>query len=229
MTIRDRDRDRDRGRERDLKLLRLAYDHGFFLSRHAERYFANYSNTRRRLSVLTEAGLIVQKLSPIWAREKLVLLTSLGRALAETKLDYRIRNPVRIRPGRLLHDAELIRTRQRLDELWQGQFVPEAMLPLAQDLPDGAYVFPSGRTFYVELENTHKAKERFIGRLRRMSGATAVLYIATSAEVERSIRRRLEAIPEAPAGVLTLSELEQAQPKLWSHQNQLSLFHRRDF
>jgi DNA-binding MarR family transcriptional regulator len=215
--------------DRDLKVLRLAYDHGFLLSRHAEKYFTSYSITRRRISILEYAGLIIQKQSPIWARERLIVLTRIGRVVAETKLTYRILHPVKIRPGRLLHDAELIRARLRLDELWQGRFVPEALLPPAQDVPDCAYAFDSGRKFYVELENTHKAKDRFIGRLRRMGDATAVLYIATTAEVERSIRRRLELIPEAPAGVLLLEELERPAPKLWSHRNQLSLFHRRDF
>lgn len=216
-------------RDRDLRVLRLAYDHGFVLSRHAELYFANYSNTRRRLSILEATGLISQKPSPIWAKEKLIVLTHVGRMVAETKLAYRIKYPVRIRPGRLLHDAALIQARQRLDKLWHGRFIPEALLPHDQDLPDGAYVFDSGRKFYLELENTVKGSDRFIGRLRRLTDATAVLYVATSTEVERSVRKRLSAVPEAPAGVLLLEELAQENPMLWSYGNKLSLFHRKDF
>lgn len=216
-------------RSRDLVLLKLAYDHGFILTEHAVKYFNDYRNTRRRIFQLLKAGYFSEQPSEVWFRTKLLILTAKGRAAAETHLAYRIDRPHKLRLNRLAHDSHLIHARQRLDELWEGNFICENRLASRVEIPDGVYSFESGRRFYVELENNHKAKKRFLTRLQGFEGVTAVLYIATNDAVERSIKRTLAEMPTAPAALIQLGELRKPTPTLWSAADHISLFHRKDF
>lgn len=215
---------------RDLFLLRLIYDHGFILAEHAAKLFPSYGDALRRVGKLKAAGLLFSEASIVMRRVKILRLTAKGRAAAEAYLPYRLGKLRPLHQTKLLHDSFVITVRLRLSALWHGEWTPEALLPRSQDIPDGVFTFPSGKNVFIEVENSHKAQQRFLSRLYGFSGQVLVLYVATWPEVERSIRKTLSmAAGSPPAALVSLSSLQSQNPDIWSPGQKLSLFHVKEF
>lgn len=213
--------------ERDKKILRLAYDHGFVERKHIRCFFPDEPETSRRIHEYVGHGYL--KVAPCPARNEVIfLITRKGVDIVEQGVPYYL--PYRpISHTKVLHDSFVIMTRIRLEQLWIGHWIPERLLPRTEEIPDGIFQFPSGKKVYVELENSHKEKARFLYRLQEFSGQILILYITTKPEVYRSIRRTTDVLNLPPMALISLDSLLSPTPQIWSPTNKLSIFHQKEF
>ena len=217
--------------KRDKKILTLIYEHSFLLRAHIRRLFPNDAETRRRIIELKNNHYIREVPSPIACSGQVIRLTQHGIRFVEEYYPTRIEQIRHLSPTKHQHDSHVIHVRLRLEELWNGNWIAENLLPRArEEIPDGIFVFPSGKRIFIELENSLKSRKRFLDRLYVFKEKILVLYIASSPTLERSLKRYLksaESLP--PLALIKLSSLLDSTPAVWSPNNNLSLFHTKEF
>jgi hypothetical protein len=107
-----------------------------------------------------------------------------------------------------------------LQRLWDGHFIPERLIKDhgIDTIPDGLFVFPSGRAIAIEVENSDKGPSRFIRLAERWMDAPSstvifVLYVASQKNISRSLERYLPRLPEnPPMGVVDLDQILTVAP-----------------
>ena len=219
---------------RDRKILGLIYDHGFVLQRHVLRLFPNYTETRRRINELKRAGWLSEELSHVTYGKEL-RLTKKGRLVAEADSPYRFPQIKFLNPHYYFHDSFVISTRMRLEELWNGTWIPEKSYRGHQkEVPDGIFLFPSGKKIYVEVENSMKSRARFLAKHSRYNdhAALLILYVTTQKIVLNGIKSFIKRNnnPMAPYAVISLEELMNEAPVGWCKERELlKLFAKREF
>jgi hypothetical protein len=152
---------------RDVEVLRWVGRHGVVSTEQVAGRFwpagAASRTVRRRLSALSEAGLL-RASRPGWRRQsKLWLVTPSGLRLAEVAL-----RPARLVGWRLSHDLALVDLSEALLTECGGSWLTERELMVGgwrtslklRRLPDGLLVRADGRRFAVELEASRKDAER---------------------------------------------------------------------
>jgi hypothetical protein len=164
----------------------------------------------------------------------LVQLAQAGRSVVEERTEIRIPQSRKPDLATLAHDAAVTLVRLRLEEVWDGQWISEALLKSQEfsQIPDGVWVFPNGNRVAIEVENTPKGPTRFHAIQERWRGVNIrlVLAVATSEGMAQHVRRYLETGPaDLPFGLVRINELEEGMPKIWTRAGELDLLTRRSF
>ncbi len=223
---------------RDRKILKLCYEQQFILTEQVKRYFANdsYKECRRRIDELKQAGYLKNEITPILGKTEILRLTRIGRELAKEGTPFHVTELKKLRLVTLTHDAVVTEARLRLEAIWSlATFVPERAIKKNQfrQIPDGLFLFPSGNSIALEIENSDKGKTRFIKILKRWSDVPKVvfvLFIATHPILFESIKKWLPEGPkDQPMGVVLWEHLKIGTPLVWTKLGQVPLFEKREF
>ncbi len=217
---------------RDQGILDTCYEQNFLMIDQIRRYFFKGLSARRarqRLKILVNHGLIRREYG--MDSDRFVRLTSSGVKRAEQGRGILIPQRKKLDANTFHHDACVTAVRLRLNELWLGKWLPEALLKSESfpHIPDGVWIFPSGKQIAIEVENSPKGPDRFhkIQARWRNSSALLVLYVTTSNEMHRIVKSYLETGPQdLPFGLVTLDDLEAGKPPVWSVMGELDLFDR---
>ncbi len=232
-----RDRERVQLQKRDREIMRLCYEQQFLLSEQVLRFFfykVGVRNGFQRLQELSQFGLIRWLKEPMLDKKRLIRLTRKGlRAITE---DIIIEVPHVRKPDvrTLRHDSIVTSVRLRLQELWTGSWIPERVIKKEDfpRIPDGLFIFPSGKKVAVEVENTPKSRARFLSILEdwRKIDVKLVLYVATAPYMFGIIQRLL---PDGPRGVpfalVLWEDLKNGTPAVWSVGGAVDIFSRKEY
>lgn len=235
--LRERDRERVQLQKRDREIMRLCYEQQFLLSDQIQRFFyegKNLCNGFVRIKELERFGLVRRLVQPTLDGKKLIRLTPKGlRTISE---DIIIEVPHVRKPDirTLRHDAIVTSVRLRLQELWTGSWIPERVIKKEDfpRIPDGLFIFPSGKKVAVEIENTPKSHARFLSILEdwRKIDVKLILYVATAPYMFGIIQRIL---PDGPRGVpfalVLWDDLKNGAPVVWSVDGKVDIFSRKEY
>jgi hypothetical protein len=163
-----------------------------------------------------------------------VKLTPAGTGRVEAATAVRISQGQKTDNNTLIHDACVTATRLRLEELWDGHWIPEALLKSEEfpQIPDGLWIFPNGNRVAIEVERSKKDFDRFHKLQERWRAVEIrlVLYVTVGEAAARRVRRYVETGPkDLPFGVIKLEELEMGTPRVWTCLRELELLTRRTF
>lgn len=224
-------------RERDHLIQRLCYEQQFLtFDQICGHFFAGVgSSTSRRLKDLKCAGLIREVRVPGYTTHRLYRVTSRGANLVTQVSQIRVPQARRITPSTLYHDTIVTEVRLRLASFWNARWIPERLLKTAEypQVPDGLAVFESGNRVAIEVENSIKHGKRYRDIWERWRGGKVlfVLYVATTASVERSLRVYLR--KHAPDGVrlalVSWEKLRLERPMFWTTKGEFDLLSKSEF
>ena len=221
---------------RDKQILKVCYEQQFISSRQVQDHFFEGSqpNASRRMTVLTEAGLLRGIPEAHGALGKLFQLTGRGVQTARELVAVSIPQRRRFSVATMPHDLLVTDVRLRLVHFWGGAWIPERAIRADEyeQIPDGLILFPSGNKIAVEVENSIKSKRRYQKILPRWVGSNTliVLYVTTSpAHTARMRKILLEAPKQAAFGLLEWEALRTGQPLVWTPRGEVDLLARRDF
>jgi hypothetical protein len=221
--------------ERDRLLMTVIYEQHFVETDQIARFFFREATRRRalqRIQVLEKAG-ILRREEHFYQRGRSILrLTQHGTAVVEQNRAALIPQRTKLDVRTLVHDGLVTATRLRLQELWDGVWIPESLIKAEEfpHIPDGILVFPNRRQVAVEVENTPKGPERFREIQERWRRATVrlVLCVVPDATMLRIVRRYLESGPQdLPFGLVHWEALKDGVPLVWTVMGELDLFSRR--
>jgi hypothetical protein len=231
--------------DRDRELLKLILEQQFVTSEHVHTFFGDVKHTtvRRRLRAIAEMRFIEEEIYPEVGQKRVIRLTARGLVEALQQRGRYLSYKRDLSPMTLNHDILVTSLRLMLTEVWEGSFVPERAIKDhgLELIPDGLWVFPSGRFFALELENSDKGPKRFLRLTERWQKLSApnllgVLYFASSGFVLRSLQRSFERIPASPPmGLIDYQALAEsrrqtsAPPSALTQKGALEIFKRRAF
>jgi hypothetical protein len=221
--------------DRDRSMMEKIQDHRFLLSEQIYQYIfkgTNERTARARLEKLETAGLIRREFSIVFRSQRIIRLTQRGEALVNAQRSPGLRITKRFDTRTLEHDSIVSSVRFRVEEHWQGVWIPEAALKAEAfpQIPDGVFVFPNETQVAIEVENSPKGPARFhqIQERWRSVPVALILYVATSPEMMASVRSYLKSGPQdLPFGLVLWSELKVGTPKVWTVAGELDLFNLR--
>lgn len=217
--------------KRDLRILKLCYEQQFLLVSHIRDYLfeGNYVEAKRRVRELMAAGLLEEN-SLKHRRAKLIQLTPTGKRFASEQSSVEA-GFTKIDPALVEHDSIVTEVRLRLETKWKALWIPERALRSMNpdEVPDGLFLFESGKKAAIEVENSLKGRSRFVERLQRWNRAShcphLVLYVATTEDIYMHLQHWLDGSPRTPLFCLVrLSQLMQPEPEVWSPIGELDLF-----
>jgi len=226
--------------ERDRGLLRCCYEQQFLLMEQVARYFfggGNRSASYRRIKKLESGGLLRRERHSVLGGREIIRLTRQGIELAQTLSPALVPQLGKVPLATLAHDALVASVRLRLEELWTGTWVSErALKPESfEQVPDGLFIFPSGKKVAVEVETSPKGKARLMDHLaswaRKQNGERLflVLYITPDPGIERLLRRCIEeSASQVPIAVVSWPELDTNMPLAWTVKGEIDLFSRKE-
>jgi hypothetical protein len=223
--------------KRDREIMRVCYEQQFLLSDQIQRFFYNGKNQCNgfvRVKELERFGLVRRLVQPTLDGKNLIRLTPKGlRTIAE---DLVIEVPQVNKPDirTLRHDVIVTSVRLRLQELWTGSWIPERVIKQEDfpRIPDGLFIFPSGKKVAVEVENTPKSRARFLSILEdwRKVDVKLVLYVATAPYLFNIIQRLL---PDGPRGVpfalVLWDDLKNGATRVSSVAGMVDIFSRKEY
>ncbi len=224
--------------ERDRGILRLCYEQTFLLREHVECFFGDASGRRinQRLKVLEDGGFLTRSYFPELGPKAVIRLSKRGESVALQSGARNTRQPARLNPKTLAHDAIVTTCRQKILRHWNAEFIPERAIKTRDfpEIPDGIFFFRSGRGIALEVENSDKGRTRFLRLLERWKGAPSivfVLFVATTDRLFETLSRYLSSGPEdQPMGVVRFSELISAgDVRVRTKRGPVALFDRREF
>ncbi len=223
--------------KRDYDILQCCYEQKFLLLGHVERFFFTgcaTQNARQRVLELEKSGLLRIQTSPVFGRKKILRLTQDGKGLSLSQTDHKLPYLKTLDTKTLSHDAFVTTVRLRLSELWDGIWIPELALKGHEyaDIPDGVFLFNSGKKVLVEIENSLKGKSRYRELFLKLEKLKIFfcLYVATEDYVFNSLKRLIEVYPKnIPLGLISLKHLETKSPIVFTKKGDVNLFSRRSF
>jgi len=234
--------------ERDKKILKICYEQKCLSSEQVlEGIFrgVHRSEGYRRIQELEQAGFL-KRIRPLgFGKQTVIQLTALGEGLARAESPYDVPRLRRLNLNTLVHDLLVNRVRMRLEELWDGQWVPEVELKRTrssafepQQIPDGIFVWPSAKAIAIEVENSLKTLDRYRQIIRaydKDDEIICLLYVAATDAIYRGLKAHIQATAsrhslETPVVLASLTELLTCPPPgVWSPRGQLALLQRRSF
>lgn len=226
--------------ERDRELLKCCYEQQFLMMEQVGRYYfkgGNRSAAYRRVQLLERAGFLRRECHAVLGGKAIIRLTKAGAELARTMSPADVSQVTTLPMATLTHDALVTSVRLRLQEFWTGTWLPEKALRREEfeQVPDGVFVFSSGKKVAVEVENSPKGKSRLMEHLgswaRHSPGKRVffVLYIATGSGIESLLRRSIkDCSSQAPIAVVSWPELESQKPPIWTAKGEIDLFTREE-
>ena len=215
--------------KRDLRILKLCYEQQFLLVRHIQEflYEDNYVEAKRRVRELKAAGLLEE--NPLkHRRAKLIQLTATGKRFAAEQSSVEA-GFTKIDPALVEHDSIVTDVRLRLEQLWKGIWIPERAIRAMnqEEVPDGLFIFESGKKAAIEVENSLKGRTRFLERLARWRPEQAhlILYVATTEDIFLHLQHWMEGPGREPLPCLMrYTQLRIPDPEIWSPIGELDLF-----
>lgn len=223
--------------QRDRQILRCCYEQQFLLFEHVERFFyqpGNERDARRRIAKLAVDGFVLKQQVATLGGRQLIRLTPKGISVAREFETLEVPEPGKVDLRTLTHDALLTSVRLRLQQLWDGVWIPERALKAEEypRIPDGLMVFPSGRKIAIELENSAKGRTRFLGIIDSWRGTEIlmVLYVAIGEPLRTFLQKTLNGHP-APVviGVIEWDQLRTGTPSVWTTKGPANILTRRTF
>ena len=223
--------------ERGREILRRCYEQQFLLMDHVERFFfasVAAQNARLRIKQMEQAGLLKMIVPKKIGERKIVRLTRAGVAIAKQFHPFEIPQARRIDFDTFDHDAIVTSVALRLQELWDGVWVPERALKMEDyaQVPDGVFVFDSGNKVAIEVENSLKGRTRFLTILDRWRHVPLrlILYVTTDPRIHKSLKEYIANGPGGvPFGLVEWSGLRDGKPTAWCPKGELDIFKRRSF
>jgi len=180
---------------------------------------------RERLLELESAGYLKR------VKHEILGATPLIRPTAKAQKLFDLKNRSTLDWNRVAHDALVTSVRLRLTELWDGTWVPESRLKgkSFKRIPDGLFVFSTGRQVAIEVEHTPKSYRRYeqIFSYWEETPVAFVLYVAATASITTTLKRAAEQSPNAPILIIEWAKLEHGAPSVWSRGGPASIFDRR--
>ena len=222
---------------RDLEILRLCYEQQFLLSQQIESYFFETKtpqNARRRLRELEAAGLIIRSTLQLSTQKALIRLSAKGLKFIEGSHPFLVPQVKKVDLRTFHHDAHVTEVRLRLLQFWEGIWIPERALKSEDfpQIPDGVIELTSGKRVAVEVENSVKGIKRFHRNLERWLKVEVnlILFVPTSSSLEALVHKYLSSFRSSiPAGCVTVSQLKERSPLIWTREGNLSLLSRRNW
>jgi len=223
---------------RDKRILLLCYQQQFLLTEHVLHLFENgsYREARRRLRELIREGFLYEESNAVLGRKPIIRLTILGAKIAAADCVEPIPQQRILKTVELTHDAIITSVRIRLERVWEeGRFVPERAIKKSQyrQIPDGLFMFPSGKGIAIEVENSDKGRSRVLRLLDRWSDIRhiiLILYVATSDSLFESFKKYLASAPKGqPVGLVHWRDLQAGTPMVWTPRGEMPLLERRTF
>jgi hypothetical protein len=210
--------------KRDALILRLAYDQQFLTTKQVLRFCfpgVHHSEGYRRLKELERSGFIKRIPSITAGTGDYIRVTQKGEEIASGDVIFPVPQLRRLNLYLIQHDILVTEARMRLQAIWQNtEWVAEQHLrqkwkpdePWKEPLiPDGVLISTSaGLAIAVELENTPKAKSRYLKLLDKWNCTNKVnwpLYITTSVHIMTTIRQCMRETNECRAKVMLYDDL----------------------
>ncbi len=222
---------------RDRTILRLCYEQQFLLIEQIQRFLflgTDRQNSVRRCQQLERFGYIRSIVEPTLDGKRLIRLTDLGRRIIEKDLVIEVPQVNKPDVRTLHHDAAVTTVRLRLQELWTGSWLPERAIK-RQDfpqIPDGLFIFPSGKKVAVEVENSIKGRSRLLALLERWRRVDVklVLYVATVDNIFSHLKRCLADGPRTvPLSLIHYQRLLASDPSVWTPDKEVEVFARKEY
>ncbi|MCC7441300.1 MAG: replication-relaxation family protein [Bdellovibrionales bacterium] len=219
-------------------MLRVCHEQQFLTREHVRAFFPENSSgreARRRVGELERAGLLRRIPCPVQEGTFLVRTTAQGRAFAVNEGSPHIRPISTLAAATLLHDALVTSVRLRLRHLWSARFIPERAMKEGDypTIPDGVFVFASGKAVALEVENSDKGVSRFrrlAARWNDVAAIDAILYVTRDEELKTKLQYYLKgASTTKPLGVLAWPALRVGRPKVWTLRGEFPWLDRREF
>jgi hypothetical protein len=223
--------------KRDREILKLCYEQQFILSEQVRRFFfagTNKATGLLRLKELEQAGLIRRLTRPTLNGKRLIRLTRLGLRMIQKDIVIDVPQVHIPDVATLEHDAFVTSTRLRLLELWTGSWLPERAIKREEfpRVPDGLFIFPSGTKAAIEVENSLKAKSRFMRLLEdwRHIDVKLVLFVVTTPHLLSNIQRFLLEGPRGvPFSLIQWETLMGEKPRVWTPSGMVDVFSRKEY
>jgi hypothetical protein len=222
---------------RDEQILRTCYEQQFLLTEQIHRYFFGGRrawSAYERISELEAAGLVKREKVITLNGKKLIRLTRAGLRIVQAQHPIEVPQAKSLDSATIRHDAIVTAVSLRLRQFWNAVWIPERALKSDEypRIPDGVFVFDSGKKIAVEVENSPKFQRRFLAILEswRKVDVLLVLYVSTTPQIYRLIQSYLPNAPKTiPFGLIEWSALETGEPPFWSIRGELDLLKRREF
>ncbi|MEK6705769.1 MAG: hypothetical protein AABZ06_08270 [Bdellovibrionota bacterium] len=223
--------------ERDKKILKICYEQQFLLSEQVHRYFFKDRKPqamRHRLLMLERAGYIKRKPESTLDGKRLIRITRTGLRAITERIVIPVSQVNKPDVRTLRHDTVVTSVRLRLSEIWTGHWLPERVIK-AEDfpqIPDGIFIFPSGKKVAIEVENTPKPRARFFEIMERWRKVDVklILYVATTQNIFRIIQRMLPDGPQrVPFSLILWEDLKNGTPPVWSPGGTVNIFSRKEY
>ena len=222
--------------ERDKKIMQCCHEQGFLGTDLVEQYFFQSMDrrARERILELERAGFIQRAAAAVLKGRRIIRLTRRGHDIVRETDPFNLPMARRLDLSTLAHDHFVSSVRLRLQELWSGTWIPERALKSDEfiRIPDGVFLFPSGRKIAVELENSAKHRPRFLKLLQGWlrGDITMVLFVVTSAPLFALLKKYLADGPkDFPFALVEWEQLKAGTPKAWSIRGEINLFERSTF
>ncbi|MEK6577616.1 MAG: replication-relaxation family protein [Bdellovibrionota bacterium] len=223
--------------ERDLRILKTTYENQILSQAQVARFFFQGRSdvaVRQRLSELEKEGFIKRRVINNGERHTLVRLSKKSKELIEKTQQIKVPEIRYVDQATLTHDLAVTGVRLRLEELWDGTWIPERALKCEEFslVPDGIFRFESGNYAAIEIENSRKDRNRMHRLLSRwaLSQPFFVLYVALSEDRFNFLKDCiLDASAEIAIGVMEFENLNSQDPQVWSPSGTVHPFSRRSW
>lgn len=217
--------------KRDKRILNLLHEHGFLEMEHVQRFFPNYTETRRRIIELKQAGIVREEQSPVTSNEVVLRLNPCSPERLFNGHRVFLHPKKMLAPNTFLHNSKVISIRLVLESLWSGEWIAESRFKGRKDeIPDAIFKFSNGNEVYVELENSLKGRGRFLKRLKTFTAPALTLYVGTSHCPVHKLQKYMLEPGLPPCAAVDYEDLFKSPiPRPWSPKGPLRIFEVREF
>ncbi len=223
--------------KRDQEILRVCYEQQFLTTEHVIQYFFKVGQWRRayeRISELKSGGFLRAEKNVLFDQLQILRLTSYGQRLVLSSAPIEVPQVRRLDPRTLVHDTIVTSVRLRLSDFWDGSWIPERVIKQDEypQIPDGLFVFQSGKKVAVEVENSPKDRARFFQNMERWrkTDVKLVLFIATTPALVARIEGYLKEGPQGlPLALVFWDELKKRAVKVWTPSGSVDVFNRKEY
>lgn len=231
--------------ERDRRILRACYEQRFLTMDHIIQEFyrgRHQSEAYRRIKELETEKYIRREMPYLGDHKRFIRLTERGLDIAMQASHWEIPKGDRLNPNFIEHDSLVTFVRFRLEQYWDGEWVPRTVLESGQlefaskrEACDGAWCFPSGKWVAVELECIARRSANYAALIDRWANQSdlpaLVLFVCAHSAVHERVKEALERSHSARrmvfASVLFKDFQTDPDAKAWTIRGDVTLFNRR--
>jgi hypothetical protein len=125
--------------------------------------------------------------------------------------------------------------RLRIEELWNGRWLPQGYLEKKEisPVPDGVFRFPSEREVFIRVQSAYRLATGIIADVRqwlrwKCGLALVVVHRVSIFELLKKYLSKQKDL-DTPLGVVLWSELENSAPNVWTVNGPIKFFDRREW